>query len=272
MTSPAAAPRHYRRPLGQTLTEWGLIALLVATGGLTWLAKRGAETGQNALLESTWFYRIGIVGAYPLGGKHLLLSVELLGVAIAVLLVLQALLPQVRADVRGATVAFAMVLLLAPVLNYEPRVELLSMTTDEVQILKTDPASAAAPFTPDVFKPLLPVTYPLFGVALLVALWLLLTPAADRPPTASAFALVTALVCVTGVLLIRELLRARGQHWDFPHQLWPPLLASLWVLGQLGVAATGAAAAARDPLRSRLLAAAAAALLLVTFVITRGKP
>ncbi len=271
-SAPETAPAPYRRPWAGPLTEWVLLVCLAAAGGATFLAQRGVDVSSEPLRHVRTFYRDNLVGVVKFHGDQVL-PLSLLCLAVAALLVVLALVPRVRPEVRGAAAAYGFVLLLAPVLNYAPQVELLGLFPEDVKILSEAlPADVQALLRPDTFDPVLPVTWPLLLAVVALAIWVLVTPAAARPTPATAFGLVGLLLVGGGYALVRTLLVARGNALDFAYTQWPSLIASLWLIGQLAVAATAAAAAARDPLRSRLTAGLAAGLLLLTALVSGGRP
>ncbi|NUP98852.1 MAG: hypothetical protein HUU35_03235, partial [Armatimonadetes bacterium] len=243
-------PRAYRRPLGPTVTEWLMILCLVVAAGLALLAQRQPPQG-DVLTQLDSFYRARIAGLLPGGGRAVPLAGLLL--AVAALLVVQVALPKLRPEVRGATVAYAFFLLLAPVLNYGPQVEMLSMHPDDVKMLSADlPPAAQAAINPRQFDPILPVTWPLVVAGVALLFWVVTLPVAEWPSTAVAFGFVTVLLSAGGYWLLRILLIARGNALQLDLTQWPGHIAVLAVIGQLGLAATAAAAACRTPLRSRV--------------------
>ena len=265
-------PKHYRRPLGAPLCEWVLLLSLLAAGALSFTAQRLDTSGSDPFAQIHAFLRVPLVGVLRRGHPMVVPWAWLLA-ALALVLVIQAVWPRLRPEIRGATVAYAFVLLLAPVVQYGPQVHLLSQDPEDLKVLTSDLApQAVAALQPDTFQPLLPVTWPLLVAAVVLGIWVFTLSSDDRPSTATAFGLVTLVLCGGGWALMHFLLVARGNALQFRYTQWPTMIAALWMIGQLGTAATAAAAASRDALRSRLLAGLTCALLLGWVVVSRGKP
>ncbi len=96
------------------------------------------------------------------------------------------------------------------------------------------------------------------------------TPRQDWPAPVKAGAVVTFVFVAGGVWLLHGLNQARGNALSFPYKQWPHLTAALWIVGQLGVAATGAAALGVDGRRSRVAAGQLAILCLLTALQAGG--
>ncbi len=119
----AGKPQKYRRPMLGPVTECLLLVALVAAAGLALRAWPIVELLGDPLAHVGEFYRRVVLGV--LQGRLIPLG-YLLAAAAAGLGVLAAW-PGVRPEIRGAVAAYAMLLMLGPVLNYGPQVELLSM-------------------------------------------------------------------------------------------------------------------------------------------------
>ena len=259
-----ASKKKYHRPMIGPLCEVLILVGLLAAAGLA--LKAGPEPSGDALAHVHDFYRRTVVGMLQ---GHLL-PIGYLLLAVAVCLGLLTAWPTARPEVRAAVAAYGMILMLAPVINYGPQVEMLAMYPEDVQILTADLPPAQQNLDTTSFQPLLPVTWPLGFVALLLIVWAFATPTADWPAAVKAGAVVTLLMVAGGAWLTHLLNQARGNALSFPYTQWPHITAALWILGQLGVAATGAAAVGVDGRRSRAAAVLVAVLCVVTALLAGG--
>ncbi|MCC7492670.1 MAG: hypothetical protein IT204_10000 [Fimbriimonadaceae bacterium] len=268
MSAAAERPTRYRRPWAGPLCEWVLLACLLLAAGLALTAQQRVDVGADVLAHVRTFYRETLLGVVKLGGERVVpyrLLLLLAGLGLALL----AALPRVRPEVRGAVAAYGVLLLLAPVINYDAQVEVLKMLPADARMLAEGlPPAQRAAIDPDRFDPVLPVTWPLLVAAVVVGLWFVVTPSAERSAAAAAFAAVTVLLVAGGSALTHQLLLARGNALDFELTQWPSLLAAVWLLGQLGTACTAAVAVGSNPFRSRLLAGSLALLALLTVALT----
>lgn len=265
---PAEKTPHYRRPFARPACEVLLLACVLAAGLSTLAAKSGDLGGGFAAVGQ--FHRLPLLAAIKFHGFHPVPFAAVLA-AVALVLLVQAALPRLRPDLRAATVAYAMVLLVGPVLDYRPQIDFLQMQPEDVSIIVSEePPDVKARLDSSRFDPLLPVTWPLLAAAVLLLVWVVVTPAEERPPAAVAGGLVTALLVVGGFTLMRLLLLARGQALTYAYAQWPWQVAALWMIGQTGVAATAGAAACAHPVRSRVAAGLTAVMLIVVVVVTGG--
>lgn len=264
---PAAKPKKYRRPMLGPVSEILILLALLLAAGLALRAVPNIETGGNPLEHVGEFYRRTVVGV--LQGRVLPLGLLLVGAAVG--LGLLAALPGARPDLRGAAAGYAMLLLLGPVLNYGPQVEMLGMYPEDVPILAAElPPDVQANLHPERFNPMLPVTWPLAAVALLLLVWAVGTPRQDWPAAVKAGAVVTLLFVAGGLWLVHALNQARGNALSFPYTQWPRLTAAIAIVAQLGLAATGAAALGVDAKRSRIAAGLLAVMCLATALLAGG--
>ncbi len=249
------------------VVEWLLCALLILTGALTLGA--GRPPADDVVQSSPFglFYRRVILGT--VGGRQLPLWL-ILG-AVAMFLFIQVIWPRLRAETRGVTVAYALFLLLTPVLNYGPQIERLKLLPADAVVLTNQPTEvvqAAADF--NVFQPRLPVTAPL-GLALLLTLaWCAIVPRRAWPTSFRAGLFCLVLFTFGGAWMMHMHLISRGHANQLDYTYWPGAVAALWVVGQLLVGVTAALAASRDALRGRVLGFAMVLLLLSAALLSRG--
>ncbi|MBI5832480.1 MAG: hypothetical protein HZB16_09265 [Armatimonadetes bacterium] len=213
------------------------------------------------------FYRRVILGT--VGNRQV--PFWLILAAVAVLLFIQVIWPRLRAETRGITVAYALFLLLTPVLNYGPQTERLKLLPADAVVLTNQPTAVvttAADF--NSFQPRLPVTAPLCLALLLTGAWCIIVPRRAWPTSFRAAAFCLVLFVLGDLWLIHMHLVARGQANHLDYTYWPGAMASLWVLGQLLVGMAATLAACRDELRARIMGFAMVLLLFSAALLSRG--
>lgn len=265
--APTETPTRYRRPLAAPITEIVLLLLLLLVAALALRAGSNPESVGDPLAHVGDFYRRVVLGSL----KGHLIPLSWLLLACGGGLVLLAVWPGAAPASRGAVMAYAMLLLLAPVLNYGPQVETLSMYPEDVQILAAElPPEAQAKLETEHFHPFLPVTWPLLAGLVVLVAWAVATPVAEWPVTVKAGGALTLLLVCGGRWLIASINLARGEALSFPYTQWPHLIAAVWIVGQLGVAMTAAAALGVDPKRSRVASLCVALACVVTALSSGG--
>jgi len=244
-------PKKYRRPMLGPVAEILILVALLAAAGLALTAGQNIESLGDPLSHVHDFYRRTVIGT--LQGRPI--PIGMLLAACAGGLLLLAAWPGAKPEARGAVAAYAMILMLGPVLNYGPQVEMLAMYPEDVQILSAElPAETQAQIDTEHFRPILPVTWPLAAALLFLCVWAVGTPRAEWPAPLKAGLVVTIVLVAGGVWLVHGLNAARGNALSFPYTQWPRLMAAVWIVAQLGLAATGAAALGVDGKRSRIAA------------------
>ncbi len=252
----AETPMTGRRELVASLVEGLLLVLLLVAAGLSLTASARPET--PALGD---FFRQDLIGQIAREPRQIV-PWKAVPLAVAVLLLAQAAL-RVQPDVRAGTAGFGAFLILAPVLNYDGLVQVLSVFPEDAQILGWEVL--------DSFSPVLPVTWPLLVGAGVALLWCFVVPRDRWPASVPAFGLVTLWLAALAVWLNLQLVAARGQEQFLHYYQWPKGMAAAWMIAQAGAAATVAAASARQEIQSRVTAALMAVLLIVSVVLGGGQ-
>ncbi len=249
------------------LVEWALVAVVLLIGVVTLTA--GAPPSPEVALAEPFglFYRRVLVAT--IGGRQVPWGVVL--VLVAVIVAALQLWPRLRTETRAMGAAYALFMLLTPVLNYAPQVERLKLLPADAVILTNLPVSAvlAAPEY-NQFQPWLPVTWPLLLGGLLLLVWLAVVPRRRWPAgVLAAGGLFVVAVLGTGWLTGAHL-AARGHANQLAYTYWPGALAASWIVGQVLLAVTVALAAGRDERRARWLGMGLAVLLLLAALASRG--
>lgn len=252
----ATAPMTRRRELVASLLEGLLLVLLLAAAGISLTAAARPET--PAMGD---FFRQDLIGQIAREPRSTV-PWKAVPLAVAVLLLAQAVL-RVRPDVRAGSAGFGAFLILAPVLNYDGLVQVLSVFPEDARILGWEVL--------DSFDPILPVTWLLLAGAGVALVWCFVVPRDRWPASVPAFGLVTLFLAALAVWLNVQLVAARGNEQFLQIYQWPKGMAAAWMIGQAGAAATIAAAAARQEVQSRVTAGLVAVLLIVSAVLGGGQ-
>lgn len=261
----AEAPPAWRK--AAAVIEWLLLAALLLVGAITLTAGHPPSDEVAQTEPFGLFFRRVILGT--VAGRQIPLWLVL--AAVAAFLFVQVLWPKLRAETRGITVAYAVFLLLTPVLNYGPQTERLKLLPNDAVVLTNQPeqiVTTAPEF--NNFQPRLPVTLPLGLACLLTIAWCVVVPRRAWPTTFRAAAFCTGLFVLGGLWLLHMHLTARGQANQLAYTYWPGAVASGWIVGQLLVAVTATLAACRDELRGRVMGFAMVLLLFSAALLSRG--
>lgn len=247
------------RSVAGVILDWSMVLGVALVGGLTFLAKPLPTEG---VLQRPvgLFYRQAVVGCIE-RGEGRLVPLAAVFVVVAAVLVVQVLLPRLAPDAIAGTAALGMILILAPVINYGPQVDVLAMMPEDAQVLGA-PALTR-------FDPCLPVTWALLAWFLVALARGFVQPPGAWSPAAKASGFVTAMVGIGGAWLNRMLILARGNALRLDYYQWPYGIAAVWILVQLGAAAMLTALACRGKAQSKVVAGIIAALL-VSLAVTGG--